>query len=530
MSSAMDAYPDLVIELKRDGTILTHFGGADLKALRLPPEATGQALSAVYPPAVATTLKQLARRCIVSRDACQSHFVHLNSRYEARLSARSSDRALCIIRALSPTSESAGAFNRREFRQRLVDSIATASLSGRPLALALIHVEGLEEIRQLMDASVSEQVIATALRSLAEDSGTSAPVPWFVGLYADSEVAVVVNSDERDAVESRVSTVCDRLRMPAIIGDASFHLRPCAGVAILGQDATTEQSLIDNARIAAIESRRSQACAVSFFSDTMQLRALTRLDVALELRQAIANGEIGLRYRRRHDLASGRLVALVGYVQWDHPMRGALPPTEFLPIAAATGLSTALSRSILTRLQEDFQRLRVRMDAGVRLSYGALRHHVLDAAFFSDVDAMVNAQGLPAESLEIRISERSYVAKENRVWRHFTDRGVQVVVDEVGRKLSSIDRLARAPISALQLDRQCAADMATDPAAEAVGRAVLAVAQALRLTPITPGVDNEQQRRRLLALGWTQGSGDLFADAAVVAPVSAARKSSRHNG
>jgi EAL domain-containing protein (putative c-di-GMP-specific phosphodiesterase class I) len=136
---------------------------------------------------------------------------------------------------------------------------------------------------------------------------------------------------------------------------------------------------------------------------------------------------------------------------------------------------------------------------------------VLDAVFSQDISSLIQSDALPAEFLEIRISERSYVAKGSYEWRYFTKMGVQIVVDEVGRKVLSIDRLARAPISGLQLDRACAAARETDPAAGRVGDAVLAVARALGLTPITTAVDNERQRDALLALGWTHGTGDYFA-------------------
>jgi EAL domain-containing protein (putative c-di-GMP-specific phosphodiesterase class I) len=383
--------------------------------------------------------------------------------------------------------------------------------------LAIVHVEGLSEIGKLMDSSVAEQAVATALRSSIESAEPEGSIPWFVGHFADDEVAIVVASAQREAVETRVAEICARLSDPISIGGAVFKLRPCAGVAILGQDAATEQALIEHARAAAAEAQRAEGGAVSFFSDTIKLRSLTRIDVALELQEAILNGEIGLRYRGRHDLASGRLVALVGYMRWIHPMRGVLPPSQFLPIAAATGLSTALSRSLLETLQQDFWLLQSHLKPGVRISYGALRHHVLDNLFFKDVGAMIHSQNMPPESLEVRISERSYVAKESREWLSLADQGVQVVVDEVGRRLSSIDRLARAPITGLQLDRKCAAASETDEAADRVGQAVLGVAKALGLTPITTAVDSERQRKVLLAQGWTQGSGDLFCSVVGVA-------------
>jgi predicted signal transduction protein with EAL and GGDEF domain len=525
-----DAFPDLVLELGRDGTILTLAGGSALPELRLPLNAVGMALSRVYPQPIASLVSRLTRRAITSRESCESNFVHLSARYEVRVSARSADHALCIIRSLSekigaPEDPAAsGQFahiDRREFSHHLMESISTASLSGRSVAVAIVHVEGLAEIAKLLDFGVAANVMTMALQRLAEEIRPPDSTHWFLGQLADDELAVLVASTERDIIESRVLQVCEQMGKPVPLGDAIFQLKACAGVAILGQDASSGPALLQRARTATVEARRSELSSVSFFSDTMKLRSLTRIDVAVELREAIANGEIGLHYRGRHELASGRLVALVGYLQWIHPLRGVIRPAQFLPAAAATGLSTALSRSLLECLRRDFQIYRPLLAPNVRISYGALRHHVLDAGFSEDIGAMVRSHALPAECLEIRISERSYVAKEKCEWRYFTDMGVQIVVDEVGRKMSSIDRLARAPISGLQLDRACAAARETDNAADRVGGAVLGVARALGLTPITTAVDNRHQRDALLALGWTHGSGDFFAPLAELgAPIS----------
>src|SRR5205085_941521 len=105
---------------------------------------------------------------------------------------------------------------------------------------------------------------------------------------------------------------------------AALRERPLAlaGVAILGQDASTPKLLLDHARAAATEARRRGSSEVCFFTDTMRLESLARLDIAREMREAIANRDIRLRYVGRHDLETGRLTAWVGYLRWLHPPRG----------------------------------------------------------------------------------------------------------------------------------------------------------------------------------------------------------------
>src|SRR4029078_10101991 len=87
------------------------------------------------------------------------------------------------------------------------------------------------------------------------------------------------------------------------------------------------------------------------------LNSRAPIDIARELRDAIASRAIRLRYTARHDLQTGRRVAWVGYVHWSHPLRGEIRPAEFLRVAQTTGLATSLSRSVLAHVPQDFAEL-----------------------------------------------------------------------------------------------------------------------------------------------------------------------------
>src|SRR5207302_653708 len=233
---------------------------------------------------------------------------------------------------------------------------------------------------------------------------------------------------------------------PIAIGGAEFHLTPYAGVAILGQDATTPKLLLDHARAAATEARRRGSSEVCFFTDTMRLESLARLDIAREMREAIANRDIRLRYVGRHDLETGRLTAWVGYLRWLHPLRGEIRPAEFLRVAETTGLAAQLSRAVLGCLKEDFASLAAASDPDVRVSFGALRHHVLHEDFAADIGRFLAEGALPPERLELRIAERALVARDPLDLHDLAQLGARVVVDEVARGMGSPGLLARAPL------------------------------------------------------------------------------------
>lgn len=519
-----EALPDLVVLVRRDGVVMGHVGGNGVGALVPPAGASGERLEMLWPESAATCVKQAVRRCIAERKAAETRFDSAEVRYELRAFPQGPDRALCVIRIAAPdapadestAAEPAGRphFDRRGFLARFTDTLSLAALQEKPAALALIHLDGLGEIARVVDTRVSEQVLSAAIVRLPHAArlgeSRSNDGSWYLGQLSADMLAIVIESADRDTIEHCVSSVCASLRQPQAVGDASFHLTPYAGVSILGQDGWSPNSLLDKARSAAIEARRSNSDRIHFFTDTLKLRSLARLDVAREIREAIDARDIRLRYTGRHDLASGRLVAQVGYLRWHHGLRGELAPADFLGVAETTGLATLLSRSLLDGLQEDYEALAPELPADARLSFGPLRHHLLQDDFVDDITAILGKGGLPASRLEIRISERSFAAMNLSPYQELRRLGVQIVIDEMGRGFGSLDRLARAPIWGLQLDRAWVTAIRSDSVALRVCRAGISAAVALGLTPIAMGVDDVAQRDALLELGCRHGSGNLY--------------------
>jgi EAL domain-containing protein (putative c-di-GMP-specific phosphodiesterase class I) len=520
----VEALPDLALLIRRDGIVLAQGGGRDTAGLKPRTEAIGKPLEASWPAPMAAVLLQLTRKSITQRAAVEARFTSAGTEYRAQASPRGPERAVCIVRttgrAISGDGTDPGAapapqLERRGFLQRFKDSMSWAALRETRIALAVIHVDGLADIAQVLASQMSEQVMSVALYRLPrppDDAEVPGASPrWYLGQLSENLLAVVLESAERDAIEACIARICSSLREPIRVGDAEFHLAAHAGVAILGQDASTPKLLLEQARAAALEARRSGCVpGIRFFTDTMKLRALARIDLTRELRNAIANGDIRLRYTGRHDLRSGRLTACVGYLRWQHPLRGEIRPAEFLRLAAATGLAASLSRTVLTHLRNDFAVLAARCEPEVCISFGALRHHVLQEEFLHDVRQLVADGGIPAERLELRIAEKVFITREQSDFEALRRLGVRLVVDEAARGMGSLDALARAPIWGLQLDRRWVTALRTDPIARKVCQAGIEMAAALGLVPIATGVDDAETREALLELGCAYGSGDLY--------------------
>lgn len=510
---------ELRLTLSRSGTILS-CSDAHLPRLTAGAFGVGSALAALWPEPLVRRIGQLTSKALALRGTSAAELAVGADHYALQVTALGPDRVACSIRALElasadPTMTTVQALQRRLFLRQLKEAIAVAALRERPLALAVIHLDGLSDIAQLLESGVAAQLIGTLLERISLLAGSTASSSLgCAGEIAPGVLAQLLESSDRTLIHRYLSQLCAVLSEPISIGESNFHITPYVGVALLGQDATAPRTLLEYARRAAAEARARSGEAIHFCTDTLKLRSLARLDVARELREAIARQQIRLRYVGRHELQSGRRISEVGYVRWEHPLRGPIPPSEFLRLAETTGSALALSRAALHCVAQDYAALARGAQQPPHLSFGPLRHHVLHREFLTDIESVLS-RGLPPRRLELRIAEKTFIACKPTLLDELSRFGVQVVVDEVGRGLGSLDSLARARLWGLQLDRAWvtalrSANGASNEVALKVCRAAMQVAAALGLEPIATGIDSREQRDALLAMGGRLGCGDLY--------------------
>jgi predicted signal transduction protein with EAL and GGDEF domain len=519
--SLIRALPDLVICVRRDGVVLALNAGEAVGELRPAAQSVGRNAADIWPGAVGELFKQLTRKAIATRSTSEARFEEHGLHYEIRASAQGPDRAICVIRPagsiLSESIEGTGErlapqIDRRGFLRRFRESVSMAALRETPLAVAIVHLEGIADIAQAIASKVSEQIMTAAILRLmaaVHPAGLSQP-SWYLGQLSDTLLAVVIESADHETIEDCLEKIRGSLSEPIALAGDSYHLTPSAGVALLGQDTTSARGLLDRARAAVNEARRDGGGRIGFFTDTLGLKSLARLDIARELQGAICGREIQLRYVNRHDLRSGDLIACVGYLRWLHPLRGPIRPNDFLRVAQTTGLGAALSRAAMNWLRDDYELLHRTWGLDVRISFGALRHHLAHEEFIGDFERLLADGVIPAERLELRIPASHLGVRPPGDFRSLTAAGVRLVVDEVGRGPLSIDWLARAPVHGLQLDRALVLEARRNPFALRLCQANVAIAHALDLTPICAGIDDEEQRQMMERVGCHQGTGDLY--------------------
>lgn len=520
----LDALPDLVLLLQRDGVVLGSYGGRSVPELKPAVNPIGKHPEAVWPAHFAGVITHLTREAIVRREIAAAPCQGAGRAYDIWVSEHGSHCVICVIRAvLDPVQPAAPQqqespkrqLHRRALLRRLNNSVSVAALRGTPAAVAVIHLDGVADIKQMVSAEIAAHIMSAA--QLRLETATDNPArarPWcHIGQLGTDLSLLILATADRDEIDACIAQICDGLRQPIDAGPTAFQLTPYVGVAIMGQDAAAPNVLLELARAAATRARQTSSSRACFSSDAPGQLARDRVGIAHELRKAVANREIGLRYESRHELATGRLVARVGHLRWRHTVYGEIHPLELVRLAEITGLAADLSRAALKRLQLDFAAFAPQWGPGVRISFGAPKQHILHQDFIGDIERFLAEGIVPPERLELRISVKASVSREPAYFEPLTRRGVQLVVDDLGRGMElPLNWLARAPIRGLQLNRGWVSTIARDADAFKMCRAGVGIALALGLIPIANGVDDPARRDALLAIGCDQGIGELYRD------------------
>ncbi len=234
----------------------------------------------------------------------------------------------------------------------------------------------------------------------------------------------------------------------------------------------------------------------------------------ISLRRGIAEGRVTAHFQPLVDLVSGCLVGVEALARWDHPSRGPVPPSVFIPLAEDTGLIEPLGWLILEEACSQASRIaagceEAQWTVNVNLSPRQFRSEFL----LEQVDSILARTGLDPSRLKLEITESVLVADEGRTiakMKSLKDRGIKLALDDFGTGYSSLSYLHAFPIDTLKIDRSFIARIEEDEGARAIVQAILAMAFSLQIDVTAEGVETEGQALILKLMGCGVGQGYYY--------------------
>jgi predicted signal transduction protein with EAL and GGDEF domain len=284
------------------------------------------------------------------------------------------------------------------------------------------------------------------------------------------------------------------------------------GIALAPQHGVDLDQILKNADLAMYDAKAAGRRTWRFFAPNMDARVKARRVLEMDLRRAIADGELEVQYQPFINLRDNRITGCEALLRWRHPERGMIPPAEFIPVAEETGLIGPIGEWVLTTACAEAANWPNNIKLAVNVSPAQFRSDT----FALKTMAALAASGLSASRLELEITEAVLIRDDEAalaILHQLRDIGVRIALDDFGTGYSSLGYLQRFPFDKIKIDRCFIADIAEPGGSSSIVQAVVNIAAARNMTTTAEGVETQAQLDLLRTLGCTEMQGYLFSPA-----------------
>ena len=487
-----------------------------LAAVRRPPRSTPQpadpadsTVGAVVLIAVATLTLAVAAVTTPSWPAiCCAGLAAIGSSLRLLVNVRDLSE-LATSRREALTDELTSLPNRRAVLRRIEQLCAT----GTPFALGLVDLDKFKEVNDGLGHAAGDDLLRMIARRLEQ----TVPAGALVGRLGGDEFAVIApltTTTTGEATGRLGAGLVEHFAAPFEVAGLELHADLSIGLTVHEPGGHLADScatlLLRRADAALYDAKRAGASAV-VWDPARHVDTSGRLALVEELRTGMVRGELVLHYQPQVAVRTGGTVGVEALVRWQHPTRGLLPPAEFLPAAELHGLMGLLTETVLVQAVTQAAAWH-REGRDLRVSVNLSVSNLLDRALPGRVAGLLAAEGLPASSLVLEVTETVLMSDPESslaVLDAIAALGVAVSIDDFGTGYASLSYLRQLPVTELKLDRSFTQDLLTDLRTDAIVSGTIDMAHRLGLRVVAEGVEHLATLQRLEALGCDESQGYL---------------------
>ncbi|HEX4734340.1 MAG TPA: EAL domain-containing protein [Thermoleophilaceae bacterium] len=400
--------------------------------------------------------------------------------------------------------------NRTLFLDRLAQALARLQRHEAAIAVLFIDLDNFKVVNDSLGHNAGDKLLVELGGRLRDAIRPSDTIARFGG-----DEFVVLCEDIREARDAVCvgERIVEAASTPFTLESREMFVSASVGVALALDAGATPETLLRDADAAMYRAKERGRGRVEVFDEEMRTRIMERLDLENGLRRALQRGEFVVYYQPEVSATQGRMVAVEALVRWDHPERGLLSPSEFVPIAEETGLIVPIGEWVLNEACRQIAAWR-KDGADIDVAVNVSARQLVQPEIVDVVRGALERSGLPAEALCLEITESAIMRDPEAALATLTlvkELGVKVALDDFGVGFSSLAQLKEMlPLHALKVDRSFISGIADDDRNSAIVAAVVMMATTLGLTAIAEGVETEAQALQARALGCDVSQGFFF--------------------
>ena len=408
--------------------------------------------------------------------------------------------------------------NRTFFMKRLGSAIERARKdAGYTFAVLFLDLDRFKNVNDSLGHSIGDQLlkkVAGRLQAHIHPTGS-------VARLGGDEFAILLENiaGSGTAVEA-AERLQEVLQAPLRLYGHELFTTASIGIVVEPRGYDDPDELLRDADTAMYRAKEGGKAHHVLFDVAMRVRAVSLLRLETDLRRAVEQGEFLVYYQPVVWLASGRVVGFEALVRWQHPERGLVLPSEFIPLAEETGLIIPISLFVLREACQQLVLWRSRFPdhRPLTISVNLSAVQLAQPDLVDRITEILEETGLDGRDLCLEITESAIMRDEAAAAATFSrlkDLGVRIHVDDFGTGYSSLAALHRYPVDALKIDRSFVSSMETSGEKAEIVHTIATLAHQLGMKVIAEGVENTEQLERLREMGCDRGQGYLFSKPAL---------------
>jgi len=525
LTGLIRAIPDLIFVVNENGEVQDGLSGPDAThTLQIKALATASQIN-FYPCENDDSALQLIRKALeTGKPQVYEHELEaLGKHLETRFVTRDKNTVLAIVRDITERKAAEAKIynlayydeltdlpNRELFIQSLEQTIAVAKKDAQKFALLFVDLDRFKRINDTLGHTIGDELLKDVASRLSKctrstDSVThlDSGVGEFIDLArlgGDEFVIKLYGIDNEQSVAAVASRIVSALTPPFTCGGHQFVVTPSIGIAVYPEDGDTGETLLMNADSAMYAAKNVGRNNFKFYSETMRVKSLHRLDLENLIRTAIDEGQFDLHYQPKIDASTFRLVGAEALLRWNHPTRGAIAPDDFVPIAEETGLIVPIGDFVIREACKQVKVWSTSPVGAVPVSVNISSHQFRESGFVDNVLGIVASAGIATTQLELEITESVLLQDVDRTLvqlNSLKEAGISLSIDDFGTGYSSLNYLKRFPIDTIKIDRSFVKDLHDDADDAAICAAIIAMSRQLGLNVVAEGVETKEQLKFL---------------------------------
>jgi EAL domain-containing protein (putative c-di-GMP-specific phosphodiesterase class I) len=310
----------------------------------------------------------------------------------------------------------------------------------------------------------------------------------------------------------RAQELVTLISQPVQISQTELRVTPSIGLSLFPQDGQDIDTLMRHADQAMYSAKAAGRNGMAWFQPAMNAAAQSRLDLEVELRRALAHGDIRAWFQPRVSVETGEIVGAEALARWHHPQRGMIPPDVFIPVCEDCGLICELGAVVLeasARQQVTWAQQGWVLNISVNLSPRQFFYNTL----LQDVRDILDRTGCDPRNIELEITESVLLGHDGRTvatLEALNAMGLGIAIDDFGTGYSNLAYLHRYPVDTLKIDRSFVRALDDLPA---LTEMIVTMCQVLKVNMVAEGVETAEQLAWLRARGVHEYQGFLFSPA-----------------